>query len=448
MTLEEQFKQVLEHSQQQEFPHSDKLIAQWRTAKKDLINTFLDGQLIKEHPKKVSFSLDETAKRQRYEHFSEYAFDLWEDPSFYFFLSKITAEQFYNNKLEYDCEGSDGKKIPKGTKIIRAFKHFISDPKVLAEIQSAASVLLQENKVTGTLCLSAHPLDYLSSSENTLNWSSCHSLIGQFRSGNLSYMLDSSTLICYLRADEPADIPNFPFFWNNKKWRVLLHVSSTGNMIIAGRQYPFTAASALEKVRKAFLPKDEPTFFAPTKWSHWHNDYITSVQPYTTHAEDEHEITKEEYFHACGRIFGLSDIMEDAFGSSHYNDVLKSTIYTKPYYIFKDNYFLLEGTRFTVGAKGICPHCGQEKQLLFDQMICADCVSELNPDQAYCDTCGRTFPQPEAVDVGAMRMCPDCVRQHCFNCERCGELELELNKSYDNGEFICYNCQEELDEKR
>lgn len=85
-------------------------------------------------------------------------------------------------------------------------------------------MLIQEDKVTGILCLSIHPLDYLSLSENTYNWRSCHALDGEYRAGNLSYMMDNTTVVCYLKGEDEAELPHFPaeVKWNSKKWRMLL----------------------------------------------------------------------------------------------------------------------------------------------------------------------------------------------------------------------------------
>ena len=116
--------------------------------------------------------------------------------------------------------------------------------------------MIQENSITGTLCFSVHPLDYLSISENTYNWASCHSLDGDYRAGNLSYMLDSSTIVCYLRGANNVKLPLFPddVPWNSKKWRVLLFFSDKQDIIFAGRQYPFTSNNGLDEVRKNLLP--------------------------------------------------------------------------------------------------------------------------------------------------------------------------------------------------
>ena len=87
---------------------------------------------------------------------------------------------FYDNIVT----DSDYSPAPKGMKLVRAFKYFEKNKIVLEEIQNLASRYLQEDKVKGTLCFSVHPLDFLSLSENTYNWRSCHSLDGEYRAGN------------------------------------------------------------------------------------------------------------------------------------------------------------------------------------------------------------------------------------------------------------------------
>lgn len=125
-------------------------------------------------------------------------------------------------------------------KLVKAFKYFEENPRSLEDIQNYASRIIQEDKIEGTLCFSVHPLDFLSVSENTYNWRSCHALDGEYRAGNLSYMVDRSTFICYLRGAENQKLPHFPedVLWNSKKWRMLLYMEDKRRGLMAGRQYP------------------------------------------------------------------------------------------------------------------------------------------------------------------------------------------------------------------
>lgn len=117
------------------------------------------------------------------------------------FFSNITVEDFTTNS---------GKTIKKGTKLVKSFKYFIPESRRLEDIQNEASRIIQEDKIEGTFCLSVHPLDFLSSSETTYNWRSCHSLDGDYRAGNLSYIMDKSTIVCYLKGDKNEKLPRFP----------------------------------------------------------------------------------------------------------------------------------------------------------------------------------------------------------------------------------------------
>ena len=131
--------------------------------------------------------------------------------------------------------------VPEGAKIIKSFKHFEGNKRKLEEMQTAASRVIQADKIEGYIYFSVHPLDFLSLSENAHNWRSCHALDGEYRSGNLNYMVDSSTIVCYVKSKEDTILPRFPedVPWNNKKWRVLLFLSDDGYSMMAGRQYPF-----------------------------------------------------------------------------------------------------------------------------------------------------------------------------------------------------------------
>jgi hypothetical protein len=77
---------------------------------------------------------------------------------------------FFSNVVVESFTAPGGGKIPKGMKLVKAFKYFEDDRITLEEIQNRASMIIQEDKVEGHLCFSVHPLHFLSTSENTYNW--------------------------------------------------------------------------------------------------------------------------------------------------------------------------------------------------------------------------------------------------------------------------------------
>ena len=229
--IKKQFDKVIAWSQPGiSEPKTDKLFEKWKTAKAKIIKAF-GGELIYEFPEKVSFDLEETSKWTRLENFISY---VWSTG--YADLGRFLEHQregFFDNCVIEEHVVPNNKRtiITKNSKIVKAFKYFIENEKELNDLQSKASQIIQESKLEGTLCFSVHPLDYLSVSENAYNWRSCHALDGEYRAGNLSYMMDSSTIVCYLKGDKDTKLPNFPedVIWNNKKWRVLLYLSNDWN---------------------------------------------------------------------------------------------------------------------------------------------------------------------------------------------------------------------------
>ena len=215
--IKEKFKEIISYSQEIAQPKVDKLFDLWLENKKSYIELF-DGKLIYELPEPVSFEMTEKDKKSKFEDFLT-SMDTYVNinDDFIDFL-EVERDGFFSNTVCGEYRTRTGEKIPKGMKLVKAFKYFIEDKELLTELQMEASRIIQKDKITGRLCFSVHPLDFLSSSENAHNWRSCHALDGEYRSGNLSYMVDSSTIIVYLKSDEDAVLPNFP---PSIKWNII-----------------------------------------------------------------------------------------------------------------------------------------------------------------------------------------------------------------------------------
>ena len=449
--------EVVRYSQNIEEPKIDRLIDTWRTAKAPLMNKFFNGSTRITSDEKVVFQLNEDAKRQRYESFVEYVANLLEawggwDSRLVRYLQHITTKDFYSNCLFTEYKMHDGKKIQKGTKVVKSFKYFIDDEKLLHDIQNKASEIIQENKVEGYLVFSVHPLDFLSSSENAFNWRSCHALDGEYRTGNLSYMCDSSTMICYLMTGEDVKLPHFPetIPWNNKKWRVLLHFNTDFDVVFAGRQYPFTSPGALEKMREVMLeymfPKSVLPWSDKPSWSHWHNDYIEDFNYSEYSEEDSVGIEEETYVVINGGIWNIHKIVKDAKNSKHFNDLIRSSCYTKPYYMFAKGWCRHHKLVFNIGAEITCLRCDEKTIDGYDSMMCPDCECQYgnsdSDEYRTCDCCGIRFYDANGYWVGDEYVCEHCYDTQCFVCEHCGETYYNSEKCWDedNKQFLCSDC--------
>lgn len=170
--LQADFDKVILYSQDYSEVKTDKLFEKWYDNKKWFIKAN-GGSLIYEYPEKISFTIEEEEKMRRIEDLTNTIF--CSNPNLARFIN-FNRKSFYDNVLLSDFSTPDGKKIPKGMKITRAIKFFEQDPAEIDKWQTKISMMLQDTKVTGTLCFSVHPLDFLSSSENNYGWRSCHSL--------------------------------------------------------------------------------------------------------------------------------------------------------------------------------------------------------------------------------------------------------------------------------
>lgn len=456
--IKEQFKRVLEYSQEIDNPHVDKLFDTFMERKSYFIEQF-DG-FIKEIPN-VVFNLDQGTKEERITDFlnkieRKYkCYDLSE-----FISSNIDG--FYKNEVIYS-QKYKGEEIPKGMKLLKAFKYFIPEKAILTDIQNEASRIIQEDKIEGTLCFSVHPLDFLSVSENTHNWRSCHALDGEYRGGNLSYMTDSSTFICYLRSDGyDYQLPNFPedVKWNSKKWRVLLYLSNDRTMLMAGRQYPFSSSTGMDRVlEELFVPKITDEWFwwnqPECYWSTWRDDYTRSIMI------NKHNYILTQVYPIGERLKAKNDFIFDLPHSLQFNDLLSSSYYQPMYsYLISNDVdethqgYTNNETCFRIGGEVPCLACGGSHIYSPQTLVCEDCFPDYDPEREegwYCDCCDCWINNGESgYDVDGDYICEDCLNSEAEWCEGCHTYHYMENMHYieKNCEVIwyCKDCWEELEE--
>ena len=449
--IKKQFKEVLEYSQRIKVSdqYIDNIFNQWYSNKKDFIDAF-DGELIYESPYEVSFDVNLSLKITNYESFcKEISICYCTNTNLINFLQSYDAEDFYQNSLSHDYNGN-GVTIKKGAKFLKALKHFVKDPKALEMIQNHASQLIQEGKVTGIFCMSVHPLDYLSISENNYHWRSCHSLDGDYRVGNIAYMMDSSTIICYIKSKNGnVQLNRFGSVeWNNKKWRMLLFFSTERNCIFAGRQYPFTINDILERLTtELYFSKplmkigDNNGKCRYICWSKWSNYQLTSVN---------NSKLANPYILMDGNLYNLSNIIDHGGNEAptYYNDLLYSTCYT-PYYCY--NYWAdisPSKVKFCIGADVPCADCGEYVDIS-SSFICSNCIDEDNDDSEgyWCEDCGTWIPYDDVTFVNGVPLCPNCVVEDTLVCEECGEICFKEDIIYldDTKKYVCKWCAHKED---
>lgn len=436
--IQEQFNKVISYSQGISDPQTDELFEKWYAAKRSFIDAFGE-KLIYEVEQPVQFTLEEKAKQEYFFAFVESIYTTFGNYELGLFLEK-EKEGFYSNIVTEDYVCNKGK-ITKGTKLIKAFKYFEDDKKTLHSLQDYASRIIQGNKIEGKLCFSVHPLDFLSTSENTYNWRSCHSLDGDYRSGNLSYMVDKATVVCYLKGVDDVQLPHFPSTvkWNSKKWRMLLFFSNRGQIVFAGRQYPFSSASALDFIKQHFLDKLLCSRFTFTLWK---NDYITS--------EQINHYLHDIYIPLDGQLIPLRKMVVDYDNCGeeplYFNDLLRSSCYTRPFYIDRE----MEYTDDTVciGGPVPCLKCGQHNIDTSDQMVCYNCEGDEDYNYVYCDCCSTAILEGDEYYLadGETIVCQGCYENECYTCAYCQRVFFKNETVYNNQlhDFVCNKCNDKI----
>lgn len=418
-------------------PNTEKLFDEWFEAKREVIEWF-GGKLIYEigsvelhvdnnkRDNMIHAFIDQCAQFIAYSEFS----------NFYQFI-KMNQETFFKNVVSNDTITFD-QPIKKGMKLSKAFKYFIKDKETLIRVQQLASSYIQKDKIHGTLCLSVHPLDFISASETTYNWRSCHALDGEYRAGNLSYMTDTATICCYIKGDEDVILPHFPgtIPWNSKKWRMWIHLDEHWQYCFLGRQYPFTLDGITERL-ECLLPGQWNTF----------TDY--SIESFIDPNTNKTTCLTGVYVALnsfCGmQLFNIYQIVKEK-SRLNYNDVLRSSCYD-PYYSSKRNIQSRDNPLVEIGHDVKCLACGEHDIPVGEGlMTCLDCAEKLGLLNGYveCEDCGQLHHPDDLIYLhDGTAICEDCINNGGYYCcDHCGEWfredEMQYSECYET--WYCISC--------
>lgn len=434
--IKKQVKEVLEYSQGIKNAKVDYLIDTWYESKRELIELIGDN-LIYSTPNKITVDLTEKEKNVKIDDFCAFISRKFPQYKDLFCFVRENEKDFFKNILSKTYD-KDGYYIPAGIKFFKAFKEFVDNKEDLDDIQTEASRVIQEGKISGYLCVSVHPLDYLSSSENNYNWRSCHSLDGEYRAGNLSYMLDKSTLVCYICGKKQVKLPRFPMSvpWNDKKWRMLLFISDNKDALFAGRQYPFFSKSLMEEIRFIWINNfSNSRYYHP--WSNWHNDFFQNID-FKEWGNADNFSLPERYIPIRNEIKSMSDLISDSKTELHFNDLTQSSLYI-PYYCWRN--YSRRPIHFTIGHDVKCIKC--EDTFIYDHesMMCEDCLE--NNGYVRCGDCGEMIRLDDAIYIDSedRYICEHCYEEYYTTCAECGEVFHNDDIYYDE-ERDCYLCSE------
>ena len=342
--------------------------------------------------------------------------------------NRITGvrDNLCNGKKGQYCQVlKDGTKIniADGMKTTRFFGNLCNALGLSEEITS-------ENKITGTMCLSIHPLDYATASDNENGWSSCMSWAeeGCYRMGTVE-MMNSPMVICaYLKSDE-AQMEIDHQNWNSKKWRAW--IITTPEIILCNKQYP--------------IHNVELGTFAVN----WVKELVEKAYGWT-YTETEEEVLRksirDRIEFSFRTVYMYDDIDRNAemmigcYDSTLSNSLEVSTIVgaeTLKYGEFVKHRDLphydeetceQDGmvTRISINYSGYaeCMVCGARiysDEVDSDRLECGDCYAEY-----VCCECGEHIENEDDVyEYNGSVYCRSCYEELFATCDYCGEVVLK-----------------------
>lgn len=308
------------------------------------------------------------------------------------------------NEMLPNIRAHDGEKTSRVMNRIFTYMNYTQDSdynRQFARYADALSPMIIKRHTV----LSLNPLDYLTMSFGN-SWSSCHTIdtenkrkmpngySGMHATGTMSYMLDPSSMVFYT-VDSNYDGSEF---WNEPKiQRQMFHYGE--DKLVQGRLYPQDNDDGAPEYKM----------------------YRTIVQEIMATIFDFPNLWKTESGTTAASRYITSN-------GTHYPDYRNFSNCTLSKRIGKEN-----TNCFTVGAKPVCIHCGDE-HTTSDNLDCCDA----HRGQTKCALCGNWHDNDEMHEINGQWYCEYC----CCQCRHCGRWFLEgddLTHVEDYGN-VCAEC--------
>ena len=297
----------------------------------------------------------------------------------------MSDENFATNRcntvLELPLCNDKTIKVLYETKVMKVLKELADAYGIegFEEFRIEHSRVFNGAKMKGQLCLSIHPLDYITMSENDNKWQSCMNWHqnGCYRRGTVEMMNSPTVVVAYLTSKN--DMERFGHTWNNKKWRQLIVVEE--DIISSVKSYPYQ------------------------------HDGIAAIAVQWL-ADLKGEAFKDQPVHTCyydGELFieGSGNPLRASFSTeAMYNDfgtdVHHMTVVSQCY--DSDSWEV-----YNYSGRGQCMYCGdymmdRDDDCPAQYLVCGKCGSPT----VRCDCCGSFRYEDELVNLNGEYYCEYC----------------------------------------
>lgn len=329
----------------------------------------------------------------------------WPEPDYYVWQRVVDMIQAYNiidgvwhnDSFDIPNPKAPGKvlKIETGCKIMRQLGKIADmyDLPGFEEFRLEASRTLNAAKLKGELCLSIHPMDYMTMSDNNCDWESCMNWrdFGCYRRGTVEMMNSPIVVVAYLKSAEDMYVVG-GHQWSNKKWRCLMVVAP--EIITSIKGYPYQSAD---------LTKESLTWLVELSNEACATDYDLSTMAALDYSGGFFPL-HGSYQNIIYPIRFETGAMYNDFGCcctfGHYTVVSKT--YNEEHYSKVINY---SGASQCVWCGGLHEYFASEEYL-----VCDNC----GEGGAYCPNCDcHLSHEDEIIYVDGNDYCENCINDYC-----------------------------------
>ena len=294
------------------------------------------------------------------------------------------------------------------------------------QFRIAHSQVLNQKSLKGQLCISIHPLDYMTMSANECGWTSCMDWTdeGEYRRGTVEMMNSPMVVVAYLTAKDPYRVGKLD--WSNKKWRQLFVVNE--DIITGVKAYPYYN----ENLEKAVCEWLRDLAKENLGWT-YADQYIEYWHSQTTNVLDKPI-----------RITFHTGVMYNDFGTVDHHGFINPEINSEYH--------------CTYSGVANCMCCG-EADNEFDSsehaLTCMECEHTMR-----CYDCGTTYDVDDLHYLDGDYYCEYCYDHAAANCNICDEThhnnccyDVYLARKMEDGEYyvmkdiyitVCEECFQKL----
>lgn len=391
----------------------------WANAKEWLYklfgNKFIISKKITIHKDAVDLRMDMYDHVTKVTPIRRFIYDHLVDPTDKTYVTEMLFEEnLIRNSVNYThiftLKNDNGEtceyKMKKGTKVTRAIKTLAekagATPEMVNEFLIAHSQVMNTATSEGELCLSIHPLDFMTMSDSGCKWRSCMKWEnGEYRVGTVEMMNSYNVVVAYLKSNtNKVTIEGTDFSWPGKKWRELFIIND--DLIFSIKGYPYHS-DELERASIEFLAQLRPEYYNPT---------IREIEePYVSR---KYDWNNNEYLDF--------DFETDAMYNDIYNNDERTYLA-----IFANDFYHERTYHFNYSGPATCVYCGEfiDGVNHADRLLCNHCRRPKIIGK--CSRCGCDITS----DMDYMRIKGDFYCSHDYNIGRQDDFNNIPEYSYD-----------------